>query len=120
MTLAPNTQPDPQNYNSTAANYMWLWFPSGLAAACCGYVAIGHPSEYGFYTAARITVTIAACLLAYTFYKKNQEIKFSCVGLAIVFNPVVTLHLGRGLWVVADFLAIAVLIISTWQVQKNE
>ena len=112
--------PDAETADSAATNYMWLWFPSGLASACCGYVAIGHPSEYGFYTLTRITVTIAACLLAYFFHKENQEIKFSCVVLAIVFNPIVTLHLGRGLWVVADLVAIAVLMISTLQIQKQQ
>jgi O-antigen/teichoic acid export membrane protein len=117
--VALDSTTDAKSGDSAPTNYMWLWIPSVIASACCAYVAIGHPSEYGIYTAARITVTIAACLLAYSFYKKNQEIKFSCVGLAIVFNPVVTLHLGRGLWVVADFFAIAVLMISTLQVQKN-
>ncbi|MEO2157920.1 MAG: DUF6804 family protein [bacterium] len=118
--MALDSTTDAKSGDSAPTNYMWLWIPSVIASACCAYVAIGHPSEYGLYTVTRIAVTIAACLLAYHFYNKNQQIKVSCVGLAFFFNPIVTLHLGRELWVVADFVAIAVLMISTLQIQRQD
>lgn len=105
---------------SNQNNHSWLWLPTGIACASAAYAALGHPSEYGFYVLARITVTIAAVLLAVYLGKSSKEgMCVACVVTAVVFNPFVPLPLGRGIWVLLDLIAIVFLIVATVQVQQT-
>lgn len=104
--------------NENPNNRHWMWLPTLFAVFCCGFVVVAHPSNYGFYTVTRIAVTLAAFLLVYHRYTKLKDLDIICLILALVFNPFFTLNLARELWVVADFVAIAVLMFSTLQAQK--
>ena len=92
----------------------WIWFPTGLACAAALYAAIGHPSEYGFYVLARITVTIAAAILAFQLSGlKRQGLCIACISAAVVFNPIIPLPLGREIWTLLDFVVVVLLIVGT-------
>ena len=95
----------------------WLWVPTGIACAAALYASIGHPSEYGFYVAARITVTIAAVILAfYLGVAKREGLCVACIGAAVIFNPFIPLHLGRSIWMLLDLAVVILLLVGTLQV----
>lgn len=92
----------------------WIWIPTGIACAAALYAAIGHPSEYGFYVLARISVTIAAAILAFQLSElKRQGLCIACVSAAVVFNPFIPLPFGREIWMLLDLAVVVLLIVGT-------
>ncbi len=60
-------------------------------------------ADYGFYQAMRTLVSFGFAFLAYIYYKsgdKNNAIIFLC--LLILFQPLMKIGLGRGIWIVVD------------------
>lgn len=75
------------------------------------------PLPYGFYTLLRLVVTGAALFLAYSEYQALQRVTVWIVvlaALAILFNPVVPVHLTREIWAPID-IAAAVLFVAHWR-----
>ncbi len=92
----------------------WIWIPTGIACAAALYASIGHPSEYGFYVLARISVTIAAAILAFQLSElKRQGLCIACISAAVVFNPFIPLPFGREIWMLLDFVVVVLLIVGT-------
>lgn len=88
----------------------WIWLLIIPACLSAVFVVVAHPSEYGFYTLSRLLVTVAAAATAFLVWEKQQGLGMVLVGLAVLFNPFIKVHLGRELWVVADIIAVVVLI----------
>ena len=68
---------------------------------------------YGFYTLLRLVVvgtTVDLSLLAYSSERQIWTWTFGFI--ALVFNPLIPLYLGRDLWMVVDLLVAVFLIIS--------
>jgi hypothetical protein len=68
-------------------------------------------ADYGFYQAMRTLVSFGFAFLAYNYYKSGDEtnaIVFLC--LLIVFQPLLRIGLGRGIWIVVDVLVAGFLI----------
>jgi hypothetical protein len=103
-----------------SSEYGWIWWPTGIACAAALYAAIGHPSEYGFYVLARISVTIAAGILAiYLRDSRNDGLFFGCLAAVVVFNPFIPLPLGRPIWMLMDLAVVVLLIVSTVRVLNS-
>ena len=88
----------------------WIWLLIVPACLSAAFVVVAHPSEYGFYTLSRLLVTVAAATTAFLVWEKQPGFGIVLAGLAVLFNPLVKVHLGRELWVVADIIAIILLI----------
>ena len=96
-----------------------LWVPTIIACSLALYVAIGHPSIYGFYTLARIAVTASAIILACSLREpENKGIQVACISAAILFNPIIPLDFGREIWVILDFGVVLLLTIATISATK--
>lgn len=70
------------------------------------------PLPYGFFTIVRVVTTIISCYLAYTYFtqdKKELAITFTIV--AVLFQPLIKLALGREVWLVVDVLVAVFLIV---------
>lgn len=68
------------------------------------------PLPYGYYTLLRIVVSIAAGLVAFSVYSKSQSVSVwvAVFGLlALLFNPIIPVHLDRELWFIIDLGAAA-------------
>lgn len=68
------------------------------------------PMPIGYYTLLRIVVCGAAAYLAYE--SGNGPWRWIWGAIAIVFNPIFPLYLGRDIWRVVDALVIIVLSVS--------
>ncbi|NWG25894.1 MAG: hypothetical protein HXY30_16015 [Pseudorhodoplanes sp.] len=66
---------------------------------------------YGYYTFARIVVCAAAALLAYCEFNAGGSRRLFAavfVLIAVLFNPIVPVHLTRSIWFYLDLIAAAV------------
>jgi hypothetical protein len=82
-------------------NALFHIVPAGML-----FAALGH-WPYGYYTLLRVVVTTAALLTAFAYQRTKT---FSVwIGLflvvAAIFNPVVPLHLTRGVWSILNVAA---------------
>ncbi len=67
-------------------------------------VAIG-PLPYGYYTLLRIAVCVAAAWLAVLDYQRDENVGPWVIALglgAILFNPIIPIHLDRDIWFILD------------------
>lgn len=71
-------------------------------------------SSYGYYTLMKFIVTGVSVYYAYWLYEKLQVTNFwlwFLVATAILFNPIIPIHLGdKSLWEVIDVVVIIFLI----------
>jgi len=75
------------------------------------------PLPYGYYTLLRIIVCGAAALIAYQHYEKEREVSFwvaLMAGVAILFNPIIPVHLNREIWAPIDIIT-AVIFFFHWR-----
>lgn len=98
------------NAQSTQSKAVLFYSAAGVASALCLYAALGHPSNYGFYTLTRVAVTATCVLLALSVPKSHNTMLFVLWVAALLFNPVFPLALGRELWVVLDVLICPVIL----------
>ena len=69
---------------------------------------------YGYYTLLRITVTICAGVIIYTTYKNIGSLTPSIVlfgGIALLFNPIVPVHLTKEIWTPIDIVVAVVFVV---------
>jgi len=77
------------------------------------------PFPYAYYTLLRIVVTICAGIIAYNL-KPHEDRKnwfFIFVGIAILFNPIIPIHLSRKIWGLIDII---VAVVFGWHYWKNQ
>ena len=68
---------------------------------------------YGFYGFLRIVVTLYAVVLAYSAYKNRaNNVMYLWIGIAILFNPLLPIYLGKEIWVVLDLLTAGLIAFS--------
>ena len=68
---------------------------------------------YGFYQLARFLALIGFGILAYKSYQKeNRILAIIYLGLAILFQPLIKISLGREIWNIVDIIVGLGLIIS--------
>jgi hypothetical protein len=80
-----------------------------IVVALLSAIAIA-PMPYGFYTFLKIAVTACAGVTAFLKFNSGDRGFFvwACVALAIVFNPIIPIHLTKEIWM---FLNLAVVIL---------
>lgn len=76
------------------------------------YVAVGMlwiaaaPLPYGYYTLLRLVVTIVFAWAAYVANQRKHNILPYAYGiLALLFNPIIEIHLEKTLWAIIDIAA---------------
>jgi hypothetical protein len=80
------------------------------AAMLLWAVAVGGP--YSFFLLLRIVVTTNAVLVCFMFYKRNDYIWLLFLGVAILFNPVLPVHLTRSVWKTIDLIVMFLFVVS--------
>lgn len=65
------------------------------------------PLPYGFYMLLKLAFFVIAIYGAVLLYQKKDPAMWGLVGIAILFNPLIPIHLGnRVLWILADIVAL--------------
>lgn len=76
-----------------------------VAVVMCG-VAMLPGLPYGYFTLLRVTVCGAAAFSAFNLFERKVEgMAWACVVIAVLFNPLIKIHLGRDMWWFADGVA---------------
>ncbi len=66
------------------------------------------PMPYGFYMLVRFFATVMFGLMAYQYYQEKKENLMITFGaLAVLFQPIIKIPLGRAVWNVVD-VAVAI------------
>ena len=74
---------------------------------------------YGFYQLVRYLALIGCGILAYRSYeKKNNTLVITYIALAILFQPLLKISLGREIWNVIDVVVGAGLVVSLFVKNK--
>ncbi len=75
---------------------------------------------YGYFTFLRFIVCFVAAYNAFLAHSKHKvEWAWILGGIAVLFNPIVPLHMNRQLWIVIDVLVAAIFIISLFFVKRR-
>jgi len=79
------------------------------------FLAMIEGWPYGFFTLLRLVVSGTTAYLTWLAYRIEKQTWSWIFGfIALVFNPLIPLHLGRGLWKVIDLLVGVFLFISVF------
>ncbi|MEI7726091.1 MAG: DUF6804 family protein [Bacteroidota bacterium] len=74
---------------------------------------------YGYYQLFRFLFVVAFAILAYYEYeRKNIPLVIVYLGLAVLFQPLATIPLGRQLWMIVDVVVAVGLVMSIFIQRK--
>ena len=74
---------------------------------------------YGFYALLRLVVCLTSIFSASFAYKKKQKHWMYTMGfIALLFNPIIKIHLDKATWQLIDFVTATVFIISIFKLRK--
>ena len=65
---------------------------------------------YGYYQFVRLATCVGFAWLAYS-YSKQPLLVILCIGIALLFNPVIIVHFDRGKWQAIDLITAGGLIL---------
>lgn len=79
------------------------------------------PMPYGYYTFVRIMATVVYGLYAYRYYQAKREgLTWTFVTLALLFQPIAKVALGRVIWNVIDVIvAIGLIVLFFWERKRG-
>lgn len=77
--------------------------------------------EYGYFTLLHFVVCIVTAYLAVQAYsQQKEEWIWTLGGIAVLFNPIIPVHLSRGLWRIIDTIVAIVLIASLFFIKPKK
>lgn len=92
--------------------------PLLIAAAMC-FLALEPGWPYGYFTLLRFAVCGVGIYAAVQMFEaKRERWAWACVVLAVLFNPIFKVHLGRDLWAVVDVAAGVFLCALAWKSRR--
>lgn len=79
------------------------------------------PLPYGYYTLLRLVATIVFAWAAYVVYQRKHNILPYIFGLlALLFNPIIAVHLTKTIWAIIDIAAGIFLLATLRFVQQSD
>lgn len=89
-----------------------------IAAALMCLVAMLPGMPYGYFMLLRWVVCCALIVCAVQLHEKRAEPwKWACVALAVLFNPLIKIHLGREVWWWVDGAASVFLLAAAYRLR---
>ena len=73
-----------------------------VAAALIGLAIL--PLPYGYYTFLRIAITGISAYLVYLRKDNKDKSFYVIIAIAILFNPLIPIHLPREVWIPIDII----------------
>ena len=70
------------------------------------------PLPYGYYMLLRWIVCLAAAAIAWMILRRDREALagWLMTGCAVLYNPVTSIHLDRGVWMVVNLATVALFV----------
>jgi hypothetical protein len=65
------------------------------------------PWPYGYYVLLRLVVCIASVAIAWRLGERGGLLTWAFVALAILYNPIVRVPLGRDVWMIVNLMSLA-------------
>lgn len=76
---------------------------------------------YGYYTLLRCVVTASAIFLVWTAYESKRTFWLFLMGIvAILFNPLIPIHLDKETWVIIDFIVAILFLVSIFKIKSKD
>lgn len=91
-----------------------LW----LVPAVMLILALG-PWPYGYYVLLRLVVCLAAAFIAWSLRTSTTPLTWAFVCLAILYNPIVKVPLGREVWMVLNVISVLPFGIVGWKSRNS-
>jgi len=90
-----------------------------IIAAVMALVAIAD-LPYGYYTLMRLVVCATAIFVIVVAAKSGQSWGIWLYGIiGLLFNPLIPIHLTKGIWQPLDFLAAAALVVAGFAIRRR-
>lgn len=85
------------------------------------FIALSDGLPYGYFTLLRFVVCIIGAYLAYKIYEDNKEslLVWLFGFIAILFNPIIVIHLQREQWWVIDLIVGIFFVLPIFLVKFN-
>ena len=78
------------------------------------------PMPYGYYMFVRFVAMVAFGVFAYIYYKKEKKVLAVIFGaLAVLFQPLIKIALGRAMWNIVDVAVATLLIICFFRSRSD-
>jgi len=73
---------------------------------------------YGYYVLLRWVVALSAIFLVWIAYNLKKTFWFFLMGIvAILFNPIIPIHLGKETWVIIDLIVAVFFLVSIFKIK---
>ncbi len=96
-----------------------IWIPQVIAAIMLLW-ALNPENPYGYYIVLRLVCCAAFTYLALKAYAQGREGWVWVLGvMAVIYNPIIRLHLTREIWSVIDVVTILALTPTIWILRRT-
>ena len=76
---------------------------------------------YGYYIFLRWVVTVSAIFLLWISYKSEKTLLVVLMAIiALLFNPIAPVHLDKSTWVIIDFVAAILFLVSAFKLKPEK
>lgn len=76
---------------------------------------------YGYYILLRWVVAGVALFVLWIAYELNiRGWPWLMIGIAILFNPIISIHLDKETWVIIDFIVAALFLVSIFKLKAKD
>lgn len=76
---------------------------------------------YGYYVLLRWVITGIALFVLWVAYELGERRwLWLMIGIAILFNPIVPIHLDKETWVIIDFIVAILFLVSIFKIKPKE
>ncbi len=98
-----------------------IWYRNIAASISLFMLLLAIPRlPYGYYTFLRWVVSATALFSVWAAHEcKRKSWVFVMGGIAILFNPIIPVHLSKGAWVAIDFCAAIVFFVSMFHIKPE-
>lgn len=95
--------------------------PVAIIYICAAMLFLGAaPLPYGYYTLLRLVACGVFAFAAFVAYdRKSKALPWVYGFMALVFNPIIKIHLPKEMWVVVDIVAGILLLATAKAVRAN-
>ena len=105
---------------SCARKMKSIWIPQAVAAAML-LLALTPDMPYGYYVLLRWIMCGILAFLAFVALERKKSEWVWILGIAAaIYNPFVTIHLGKEIWSIANVITIVVVLVSVSKLKERK